>query len=159
MISLEFDPGDIDSIVQTARSITGSPELGKLSGFRLTDDGSLVFDQSIKLKTTVRLGLSCDASGRLLIEILQLMDSRFGNSMIKTGIELGSLVSESFGGKEISLADIAANSSKGLLVKVSDDVLAFDPSDLPFLQKAKLNVLFRTVEIRDSKLFVQAELR
>ena len=139
MIALELDARDIDRIVAAAHAVTGEDALGKLSGFILTDDGLLSFEQSFVLGTTVRIGLSCDDSGRLLIEIVRLASNRIGNGLLR--IAQGSIVG------------ILESATRGVLAKESAVVLSFSPQRvLPIPLK------FRSVEIRDNRLFVQAEL-
>ena len=139
MISLELDARDIDRIVHAARVVTDGDALGKLSGFRLTDDGLLSFEQSFVLGTTVQIGLSCDDSGRLLIEIVRLAGNRIGNGLLR--IVQG------------SLAGILESATRGMLTKESACVLSFDPRRV-----LPLPLRFRSVEIRDKRLFAQAEL-
>ena len=139
MISLELDACDIDRIVHAARVATGEDALGKLSGFRLTDDGLLSFDQSFVLGTTVQIGLSCDDSGRLLIEIVRLAGNRIGNGLLSVA--------------RGSLAGILESATHGVLTKESACVLSFDPRRV-----LPLPLRLRSVEIRDNRLFAQAEL-
>lgn len=139
MIALELDARDIDRIVGAAHAVTGEDALGKLSDFRLTDDGLLSFEQSFVLGTTIQIGLSCDDSGRLLIEIVRLASNRIGNGLLR--IAQGSIVG------------ILESVTRGVLTKESACVLSFS------LQRVlPVPLKFRSVEIRDNRLFVQAEL-
>ena len=132
MISLELDAGDLNRLVRAARTITNVSALKKIDDFRLIGGNTLSFSQSftdipvIGRKTNVQIGFSCDESGSLLIEIVSLADSKFGNFWIQQAINGYLLTSGENGG----LAGFIANKSRGWLVRKSDKVLSFDPEPM-----------------------------
>ena len=152
MISLELDAGEINVLAKTARSLKLVSALEKMDEFRLSGENTLVFRQSftdipiIGIKTDVQVGFSCDDSGKLLIRIVSLADSKIGNMGIQRLIKGYLLVSGGKGG----IAGIIESKSKtkGRLVRGSDDVLSFD--------LAPMNV--RSVSISRGTLSVKAEM-
>ena len=142
MISVDIDSEDIGALVQSLQSIAGVSALQKISGCRLEKD-LLAFEQSfvVGVTTTVRVKLSCDKSGNLLIRIMSLADNKTGNNLIQSTIKGYSLFSRGKGG----IAGIIEIKTGGRLVRKSDDVLSFNPFPLKF----------QSVSIRGGRLSVQ----
>lgn len=154
MISIEIDSKDLGDFARKYLSVAGNDTLKKISGVRLEND-VLAFEQSFVLNTTVRVKLSCDASGKILIRIVSLADNEAGNAMILKAVKAYSALSGIFGGKKSGggVAGIVENKTGGQFVRVSDDVLSLDPQDcVPFPVK------LHDVSIHDCKLSLQLEL-
>ena len=153
MISVDIDSKDIGDLAQKYASVARNATLKKISGVRLEND-VLAFDQNFVLGTTVRLGLSCDASGKLLIRIVSLADNEAGNAVIMKAVKAYSALSGLFGGeKGGGVAGIVEQKTDGQFVRVADDLLSLDPQDcVPFPLK------LHGVSIHDGKLSLQLEL-
>ena len=153
MISIEIDSKDLCDLARKYLSVARNDTLKKISGVRLEND-VLAFEQSFVLNTTVRVSLSCDASGKILIRIVSLADNEEGNAMIRKAINSYSTLSGIFGGKKGGgVAGLVESKTGGQFVRVSDDVLSLDPQDcVPFPVK------LHDVSIHDCKLSLQLEL-
>ena len=86
MISVDIDSKDLGDLARKYTSVAGNATLRKISGVRLEND-ILAFEQNFVLGTTVRVGLSCDGSGKLLIRIVSLADNEAGNSVIMKAVK------------------------------------------------------------------------
>ena len=152
MISIEIDSKDLGDLARKYLSVARNDTLKKISGVRLEND-VLAFEQSFVLNTTVRVSLSCDASGKILIRIVSLADNEAGNAMIRKAINSYSTLSGIFGGKKGGgVAGLVESKTGGQFVRVSDDVLSLDPqSCVPFPVK------LHEVSIHDGKLTLQLE--
>ena len=153
MIFIGIDSKDLGDLARKYTSISRNPTLKKISGVRLEND-VLAFDQSFVLNTTVRVKLSCDDSGKILIRIVSLADNEAGNAMIMKAVKAYSALSGILGGKKSGgVAGIVESKTDGQFVRVSDDVLSLDPQDcVPFPVK------LHEVSIHDCKLSLQLEL-
>ena len=154
MISIEIDSKDLGDLARKYLSVARNDTLKKISGVRLEND-VLAFEQSFVLNTTVRVSLSCDASGKLLIRIVSLADNEAGNAVIMKAVKAYSALSGLFGGEKGrgGVAGIVEQKTGGQFVRVADDVLSLDPQDcVPFPVK------LHDVSIHDCKLSLQLEL-
>ena len=154
MISIDIDSKDLGDLVGKYTSVAGNAALKKISEVRLEND-VLVFEQSFVLRTTVRVTLSCDASGKILIRIVSLADNAAGNAMILKAVNGYSMLSGLFGGKSGGggVAGIVESKTGGQFVRVSDDVLSLDPqSCVPFPVK------LHDISVHDDKLSLRLEL-
>lgn len=153
MISIEIDSKDLGDLARKYLSVARNDTLKKISGVRLEND-VLAFEQSFVLNTTVRVSLSCDASGKILIRIVSLADNEAGNAMILKAVNSYSTLSGIFGGKKGGgVAGLVESKTGGQFVRVSDDVLSLDPqSCVPFPLK------LHELSIHDGKLSLQLEL-
>lgn len=154
MISIEIDSKDLGDLARKYLSVARNDTLKKISGVRMEND-VLAFEQSFVLNTTVRVKLSCDASGKILIRIVSLADNEAGNAMILKAVKAYSALSGIFGGKKSGggVAGIVESKTGGQFVRVSDDVLSLDPQDcVPFPVK------LHDVSIHGGKLSLQLEL-
>ena len=148
MIALTFDSKDLGDLARNLISISRNSALKKISGVRLEKD-VLAFEQHFAFGTTIRLRLSCDNSGKVLIRIVSLADNEAGNTMIRNAVKAYSVLSRTGGG----VAGIVEKKTDGQFVRVSDDVLSLDPqSCVPFPLK------LHDVSIHDGKLSLQLEL-
>ena len=152
MISIDIDSKDIGDLARKYASVARNATIRKISEVRLEND-VLAFEQNFVLGTTVRLGLSCDESGKLLIRIVSLADNEAGNAVIMKAVKAYSALSGLFGGKKGGgVAGLVENKTGGQFVRVSDDVLSLDPqSCVPFPVK------LHEVSIHDGKLTLQLE--
>ena len=148
MISIEIDSKDLGDLAQKYTSVARNDTLKKISGVRLEND-VLAFEQNIVFGTTVRVKLSCDASGKVLIRIVSLADNNMGNAIIMKAVKAYSLLSGIDGG----VAGIVESKTDKQFVRVSDDVLSLDPQTcVPFPLK------LHDVSICGGKLSLQLEL-
>ena len=154
MISVDIDSKDLGDLARKYTSVARNDALKKISGVRLEND-VLAFEQNFVLGTTVRLGLSCDDSGKLLIRIVSLADNEAGNAVIIKAVKAYSALSGLFGGEKCGggVAGIVEQKTGGQFVRVADDLLSLDPqSCVPFPLK------LHGVSIHDGKLSLQLEL-
>jgi len=156
MISVDIDSKDIGDLARKYTSIARNDTLKKISSVRLEND-VLAFEQNFVLGTTIRLGLSCDESGKLLIRIVSLADNEAGNAVIMKAVKAYSALSGLFGGEKEKggggVAGIVEQKTGGQFVRVADDLLSLDPQDcVPFPLK------LHGVSIHDGKLSLQLEL-
>ena len=148
MISIDIDSKDLGDLAQKYMSVARNAALRKISGIRLEND-VLAFEQSFVLSTTVRVKLSCDESGKILIRIVSLADNETGNAMIRKAVKGYSVLSGIGGG----VAGIIESKTDKQFLRVSDDVLSLDPQDcVPF--SVKLHDIF----VHDGRLSLRLEL-
>ena len=154
MIAITIDSKDLGDLAQKYMSVARNAALRKISGVRLEND-LLAFEQDFAFGTTVRVKLSCDKSGKILIRIVSLADNEAGNAMIRKAIKGYSALAGLFGGKKTGggVAGLVESKTGGQFVRVSDDVLSLDPQDcVPFPVK------LHEISIHDGKLALQLEL-
>lgn len=146
MIRLELSGSDLEKLVRIGRELSGVEELDKLSNFRLLPGNRVAFDQRFYLPTTIRLELSRDDCGNLLIAFPRLADNSVGNFFLQLLVRLlEKLLPDKF----------VSDKSNGILKKISDKQILLNLGKcFPAGEKIKI----KNVGTSDGKLSLDMDL-